>query len=279
MYFKSSKKNIFSIVALAGFCLFGYWSNAQNGTFNLGARASGMGNASATLADEWSIFNNIGALAQVESPAAFATYQNRYGVPDLNTFGGGFAKPIFNGVGGIGIFRFGNDLYNEQKINVGFSNQFGLASLGLNVNYLQYNIVGAGTRSILFLDFGGLATLTEQLVFGAQITNINQAQLSSFSGEKVPTVMTAGLSYRPSDRLMLNAEVEKDLDFDAVLKFGLEYEIIDKLRVRTGIIGEPFESAFGIGFRPSSFDIDYSYRNNPDVGDIHEMSIVYRFAK
>ncbi|MFY0651754.1 MAG: hypothetical protein JXQ96_06955 [Cyclobacteriaceae bacterium] len=249
----------------------------QRGQFDLGARANAMGNASVTLADGWSMFNNIGGLARVENTMAFFTYQNKYGIPEFKTMGGGFAKPLLNGVAGVGVFRFGGDFYNEQKINLGFSNQFGFTSLGLNVNYLQYNIEGQGSKGMVMLDFGGLATITEQLVFGAQITNINQAELSSFSGEKVPTVMTAGLSYRPSEGLMLNAEVEKDLDFDAYFKIGLEYEVIEKLTIRTGLVTEPFESAFGIGFAPSAFDADYAFRNNPNLGDIHELSITYRF--
>jgi len=249
-------------------------SFAQNGRYDLGSRANAMGNASVTLEDGWSMFNNIGALARIEETKAVVTYQNKYGIPQFNTFGGGFVKPMFNGVVGLGVFRFGDDIFNEQKINLGFSNP----SLGLNVNYLQYNIEGVGSRGVLMLDFGGLATITEEFVFGAQVTNINQAKLSPFTGEKVPTIMTAGLSYRPSQSLMLNAEVEKDLDFDAYFKFGLEYEIIKRLNMRTGLVTEPFESSFGIGFKPSAFDIDYAFRNNPDLGDIHELSIAYRFG-
>jgi hypothetical protein len=261
-------------------CLIGVASSdlfAQNGRFDLGARATGMANASVTLGDSWSMFHNIGGLARVENSTAVFSYQNKYGIPEFATFGGAFVKPMLNGVAGIGVFRFGGDLYNEQKINVGFSNQFGFTSLGLNVNYLQYNIEGVGSKGMVMLDFGGLATLTEQLVFGAQVTNINQAELSSFSGEKVPSVMTAGLSYRPQKGLMLNAEIEKDLDFDAYFKIGIEYQIIEKVKIRTGLVTEPFESAFGVGFAPSSFDVDYSFRNNPNLGDIHELSIAYRF--
>ena len=140
---------------------------AQNGQYTIGARASGMANASVTLGDEWAMHNNIGALAQVERSSVMFTYQNRYGVSEFNTLGGGYIKPLFNGVAGIGVFRFGDSFFNEQKINLGFSNQFGLVSLGANVNYLQVNIEGLGSKGILLLDFGGRATITDQLIFGA----------------------------------------------------------------------------------------------------------------
>ncbi len=252
---------------------------AQNGRYDLGSRANGMGNASVTLSDSWSMFHNIGALARFKHTSATASYQNRYGIPEFNTLGGGFTRPTLNGVAALGVFRFGDDLYSEQKINLGYSNQFGLASLGINVNYLQYNIEATGTRGIFTLDFGGVADITDQLLFGAQVTNITQSELSSFSGEKIPTVMTAGLSYRPSDELMLNAEIEKDLDFDAYFKLGLEYQVIEKLKVRTGLTTEPFESAFGVGFTPSAFTVDYAFRNNPNLGDIHELTITFQFKE
>lgn len=266
-------------ISLSLFLLFAwipFWSKAQNGQYTLGARAGGVANTSVTLADAWSLFNNVGALTGIEQSTIMATYQNRYRIAAFNTFGAGYVKPMLNGVAGISVFRFGDDLFNEQKLGLSFSNKFGVVSLGATINYLQINMEGLGTKGILIGDFGGLATITDQLVFGAHISNINQAQLSSFTGEKIPTIMRAGLSYRPIKGLMLNTEVEKNLDFDALFKIGLEYKIMDMITVRTGIITEPFESAYGIGFTPGKIIVDYAYRSNPDIGDIHELSVSYK---
>ena len=252
---------------------------AQNGRYEIGGRVNGMANTSTTLSDEWSIFNNIGALAEVEESVGFMTYQNNFGFTALNTFGAGFVNPILGGVIGFGVFKFGDNLLNEQKINLGFSNKFGLVSLGINVNYLQINIEGSGRKGIMMIDFGGKATISKQLIFGAFVTNINQGELSSFTGEKVPTIMRAGLSYRPIEGLMLNTDIEKELDLEARLKIGLEYKIIDKVKIRTGIKLKPFESSYGIGFDPGKLKINYALRNNPDAGDIHEISIGYKFKK
>jgi hypothetical protein len=252
---------------------------AQNGRYELGGRANGMANTSMTLSDEWSLFNNIGALAHLEETIAFTSYRNIFGLVELNTFGAGFTKPAFGGVIGVGVFRFGDNFYNDQKINVGFSNKFGLVSLGINVNYVQINVEGAGRKGIMLIDFGGKAIITNQLVFGAFISNINQGELSTISGEKLPTIMRTGLSYRPIEGLMLNTDLEKELDVDANVKIGLEYQIIDKVQIRTGIKLEPFESSYGLGFDQSKLKINYAFRNNPDIGDIHEISLGYRFKK
>jgi hypothetical protein len=80
------------------------------------------------------------------------------------------------GVTSVGAFRFGDDLYNEQMVSLGFGNKFGIASLGVKANYIQYQADGFGTYGAVSIDFGGLAELTDQLSIGAYITNLNQAK-------------------------------------------------------------------------------------------------------
>ncbi|MEP2025364.1 MAG: hypothetical protein ABJH98_08735 [Reichenbachiella sp.] len=250
-------------------------SQAQNGNYAMGARSAAIGGTSVTLGDEWSLFNNIGGLANFQEKAIFTSFKNKYGISEFTSLALGAAYPILGGTAGLGMFRFGDDLYNEQRLNLGFSNQFGIVSLGLNVSYYQLNIEGAGSRKTAMIDFGGRAELTEQLYFGAHVSNLNQAKLSTVTDERIPTIMKTGLSYRPSMDLMLNAEVEKEVDKDAVLRLGLEYKILENLSLRTGFKTKPFESSFGLGFYPGKLKADYSYNNNPDLGGIHEISIGY----
>ncbi|MEO9964352.1 MAG: hypothetical protein ABJF11_01105 [Reichenbachiella sp.] len=263
------------------FCLaifsFSYALYAQNGNYGMGARSAALGGASLTLGDEWSLYNNIGGLAAARDKAIFTSIKNKYGLTEFTSLAFGGIYPIWGGTAGLGVFRFGDELFNEQRLNLGFSNQFGIVSLGLNIGYYQLNVEGAGSRKTLLIDFGGRAKLTEQLYFGAHVSNLNQARLSKTTDERIPTIMKTGLSYRPGNDLMINLEVEKDIDQDAVFKIGLEYYVIDQVVLRTGFHTQPFESSFGIGFTPGKINIDYAYNNNPDLGGIHELSLVYRF--
>lgn len=251
--------------------------SAQNGNYSMGARSAAIGGASVTLGDEWAVFNNIGGLATVKEKMIFTSVKNKYGISEFTSLAFGAAYPIAGGTAGLGIFRFGDDLFNEQRFNLGFSNQFGIVSLGLNMSYYQLNIEGAGSRKTLLIDFGGRAKLTDQLYFGAHVSNLNQAKLSKVTDERIPTLMKTGLSYRPNPDLMLNAEVEKEIDRDAQLKIGLEYKILDNFSFRTGFHTKPFESSFGLGFHSGKLIADYAYNNNPDLGGIHEISIGYKF--
>lgn len=251
--------------------------HAQNGQYGMGARSAGLGGASLTLGDQWSLFNNIGGLAAYEEKAVFTSLKNKYGITEFTSVAIGAAYPIAGGVAGLGAFRFGDSFFNEQRLNLGFSNQFGIVSLGINLSYYQLAIEGIGNRKTLLIDFGGRAQITDRLYFGAHVSNLNQARLSKVTDERIPTLMKTGLSYRPSTDLMINIEVEKELDRDTQLKMGLEYLILENLAIRTGMHTHPFESSFGLGFWPGKLNVDYAYNNNPDLGGIHEISLGFIF--
>ncbi|WP_420577787.1 hypothetical protein [Ekhidna sp.] len=260
------------ITLLVGTLAFG-----QMGSFNLGGRSAGMAGASLTFGDEYSLFNNIGGLGRMENHAAFAAYQNRYGVSEFQVVGAGAIYTAGIGNAGVGFYKFGDDIYSEQRIHLAFGNKIQMVSLGVGLDLLQYNVSTVGTSRALAIQFGGIAEITPQLRFGAHIFNLNQAAINSETGEKAPTVMKAGISFLPSEELILNAEIEKDLDFDEVFKAGIEYQIIENVYVRTGISTESFLGAFGVGFHPKNLKFDYAFSNDSRLGSIHEISVAYSF--
>ncbi|MEQ9423464.1 MAG: hypothetical protein RJQ09_03525 [Cyclobacteriaceae bacterium] len=252
-------------------------ANSQNGSYTLGARSTAMGSASLTIQDEWAVFNNAAGLADVEASAGLISYQNRYNISALNVLGAGYVHNLPFGTAGISAFRFGDDLFNEQKLGLSFGNKLGIVSLGATLNYAQINIEGFGRRGFAFFDFGGIVEFSKALFFSANISNINQARVSKAENDRQPTVMRAGISYRPIDGLMLNGEIEKDLDFKEVFKAGFEYQFYRQFLVRTGFKTEPFNASFGLGFRPGKFDVGYAYSNDPNIGSSHELSVALIF--
>jgi hypothetical protein len=146
-----------------------------------------------------------------------------------------FNTPLRFGVISVGAFRFGDDVYNEHVVSTGFSNKFGNTSLGAKINYIQYQAQGFGTRRAISFDFGGITQLTDIISISASITNLTQSQID-FENEReaLPTRLTAGLTFRLSDKLLAATELEKDLLFPAIWRTGLEYEFKSKFFARTG---------------------------------------------
>jgi hypothetical protein len=245
----------------------------------MGARAAGMGYTSSTLRDEWSLFNNVAGLAGLTKPQIGFALESAPYLPGANRLAAIFSGPLGHAAVGGGLFHFGDDLYNEQMVSLGFANHVGIASLGARLNYVQYHAEGFGTRRALAVDFGGIAEITPQVFVGAYIVNLNQARIATSPSEQLPTKLVAGLGFQPSKKAFLAIEVSKDLDYDLTLKCGLEYEIIRNVAIRTGFNIHPDAGFFGFGISSNRFKVAYALQYNQQLSVVQQTSISYRLEK
>jgi opacity protein-like surface antigen len=261
--------------------LFWYPTYSQTGTeaFPRGGRSMGMGNANVTIGDAWSIFNNIGGLAKTENSQVTFSYDHRLNLDELTTLAAGAVFKGKNKAFGLGISSFGSEHFSQNQIGLGFSNQLGIASLGIKVNYLQTSIEGFGRGVAAVIEFGGVAELTPQLFFGAHIYNITRAKYGKNSDDRLPTTIKAGISYRPNSKVMVNLEAEKDILLDPLLKMGLEYNLMDRIWGRVGMNTDPNKFFFGVGFRPKRFHFDYAMTQHQNLGLTHHFSFNYLFLR
>lgn len=245
----------------------------------MGAKAMGIGNASTSLDDEWSIVNNVAGLAKtVDVTAAFS----QYAIPSFRPFNklaASFSMPVKIGVAGVSFFRFGDDLYNEQLISLGYSNKFGLASLGLKANYIQYHAEGFGTATAFTVSFGGIAEITPKFLVGATIDNINQPKLSNNSEERIPARFRVGTLLNLSEKVFATMELEKDSENSPILKAGLEYTIHKKFMARTGFNLNPQSAFGGLGFKLKKFKLDYAFQFHEQLGTAHQASVIVILKK
>jgi hypothetical protein len=253
--------------------------SAQSSATIISAPAMGLANASSCLSNEWSLFNNIGGLSKVE---AITTSFSQYSVPSFKPFGkiaAVCAVPLDFGVTAAGFYRSGDSQYNEQLLSLGFSNQFGLASLGLKVNYVQYKADGFGARTALTVSFGGLAEITPKFFVGASIENLNQPKLSSDTGERIQSRFTVGTGFKLTEKLLAITEIEKDVINSPVLKAGVQYQLNAKVIARTGFNFNPQSAFGGLGFRLPKFQLDYAIQFHEYFGTAHQATVSLRLPK
>ncbi|WP_053337288.1 PorV/PorQ family protein [Microscilla marina] len=255
------------------------WAQLENPA--MGGRAKGIANASVAVRDHWALFNNIGGLAGIKKYTGQIAYNNRFGIANFQTFALGITAPVKVGAAGLSVSRFGDNLYSEQRIGIGYSHQIKNVSLGGKVNYVQVSIQDLGSKGTLVFEFGGIARLSKEVLFGAHIYNFNQGVFNTALGEeeKLPVIMKAGISYQPLSALMINAETEKNIDLPATFKVGLEYEIVPQIYVRTGIQTQPMTNYFGVGFQPKRFHLNYALTTNNLLGISHHLSFTYQLGK
>jgi hypothetical protein len=252
-------------------------SGAQTSAGLIGARSMSIGYASACLSDEWSVFNNVAGLAKVKDPAAAFTYHAfPYFIP-FNRMAATVVVPVSIGVSAVGVYRFGDALYNEQILSCGFANTMGLASLGVKLNYIQYHIEGFGSTRALSVSAGGIATLTPAFSVGAHIININQPVLTKQGDETLPAIMVLGFGFKVSGQVFIASEIEKDLSYALRWKTGLEYRLHKKFTLRTGFNINPDAAFLGFGCKAKKFLLDYGLQWSMNTGVNHQAGVCYRF--
>ena len=92
-------------------------------------------------------------------------------------------------------------------------------------------------------------------------------------------IFNSGLNYDILSNVNINAAIEKDIRYPFSFKFGIEYDIIKYLALRTGFSTDPSEYSAGIGINYSIFSLDYAVFNHNVLGLTHQAGIIISFGK
>jgi hypothetical protein len=266
------------VFGLAIYILAANAANAQSVSTLMGGRQLAMANSSSTLADEWSLFNNVAGLFKQKQLCGIFAYEATPSLPGANRVAASFIVPTNWATAGIGFFKFGDALYNEQIVSAGAAHQVGITSLGIKVNYTQYRAEGFGTQAAISIDFGGITALTKQISIAAYVTNITQSSLTSSTGERLPTRLVVGVGLTLSDKVIVNTEIEKELGYPISWRTGIEYDIYERIFIRTGYSLNPNALHVGIGTKKKRLGIDYGLRYHLLLGVTHQASASYRLS-
>lgn len=263
---------------------------ASNYTVPIGGRSAGMGNASVTLCDFWSVYNNQAGLAGFNNIAAGFYYENRFLIKELSLKTGAFILPTKSGVFGLNLLYFGYPKYNETKIGLAYGRSFGKRfSAGIQLDYLSTGIgEDYGSKSLVTFEIGIRSELNDNLIIAAHIFNPIRVKLENEFDERIPTVFKLGVSYSFSEQLLVTLETEKDSDFKPLLRGGLEYKIIEQAIVRIGYSTLPSTTGsdnfsiasvytFGFGLHIKKVAIDFAASIHQTLGWSPQVSVVYKF--
>lgn len=247
-----------------------------------GARSGGMADASATLQDVWSVFNNPAGIAGLNTTKLGLFYENRFGLKETGYGAVAFATPMANGNLGFGMTHFGYSLFRTSKFGLSYAQQlFPSVAMGVQIDY--FSIMQSeyyGNIHALTFDIGLLSNPTDEFTIAFHAFNpLNLSYLSDLDGEKLPVILKLGLSYVFSNQLLIAVETAKALNAEVpVLKLGFEYLYKENLYLRTGVIMDsPFEYSFGVGYLFSEFSFDLGFQYHQILGPTPQASFSYAF--
>ena len=249
--------------------------------YNPGAKQISLSNSDVALSDDvFSLFNNPAGLSQMNwreigiyySPAPF-------GLSELSNGFVAYHEPTSFGSFAIGGMTYGYELYRESKISMGYSYNYNNKFFaGVALNYQTVSIHNYGNDGSIFFNIGGLAYLTNYFRFGFSIQNLNKASFGETKNQ-IPMVFNAGFSYDVIDEITINATIEKDINYKPSIQFGINYDIIEYLSLRSGFSNEPSRYSAGIGINYSMFSLDYAIFTHNDLGLTHQAGLIISFNK
>ena len=92
-------------------------------------------------------------------------------------------------------------------------------------------------------------------------------------------ICSFSFSYDVIDEITINATIEKDINYKPSIQFGINYDIIEYLSLRSGFSNEPSRYSAGIGINYSIFSLDYAVFTHNDLGLTHQAGLIISFNK
>jgi hypothetical protein len=247
------------------------------------ARILGMGGAGVACPDS-NIFINTAGIAATEKkklqlttialpfPDTSYNYLN-YTQPVGENWGIGLGMPVLKVTGAekrTGEYEsYGT--FDDQNIafGLGIARTFPLGfSAGLTLKAIQQRFCEKTTSSG-DIDLGLLyqhkpyhalrrGNRASSVSFGVSFQNILG---STVEKDKMPLIINAGISYRPSDKMLLSVEIEQSNKQATRLHLGGEYCPMDILSLRLGHDDQGYLTT-GVGIRLHDFTVDYGLQNH-----------------
>lgn len=242
--------------------------HAQLSLEPVGARAAGMGNIITLQTDVWAAVNNPAGLGMLTGGGIGVSHEQRFTMPEMgvSTLAGTFPL-LGNGVG-LSLSNVGLANYGE--------NRFGIAAGRKLSKYLAAGISVDGHLMRFPEDYKNLfaingnagvwATPAKNFTLGLYVFNLTFSKWNDREKTKLPVVFSLGAGYSLAVPVQLVAEISKNIYEVARVKIGTEFLVGKVLYLRAGIITQPFEVHFGVGYVYKKILFDAALSRHPVLG-------------
>ena len=254
--------------------LFIQLTSVGQNNFNSSAQSGGVGDCQATLSGIWSLNGNISGSTNIDRISLGISLENKFGINELNNKMALIAIPTNSGVFGLSVQQYGFKLYNENKIGLSFSKELSNTfNSGIKINYYNTHIENLENIGFFSFEIGIQKDLNRQLIMGIHINNpINFTENNSLNN-----IISVGLLYKVNQKVNLYTEGENSDYNEMSVKSGLEYEIIDRMFLRTGYNSKSNKNTFGFAYSYKKYSIDIATYHHETLGFSSQFSLSTSF--
>lgn len=248
-------QNILSSVSNASSLAQGGISTCQTGIYAASANPAG-----------------LAELTDIEV-ALFA--ESRFLLADLNLFSSSLAIPSKSGVFAMTAGYYGFEGFNQQMVSLSYGRKMlKKLSFGGKLDYINYRIPEYGNKGTFTFELGMFSALSKTLSLGIHVLNPTDIKINE---DRLSTAFRAGLKYSPTKIFTISAEVDKELEYEERLRFGLEYHPISSIYFRGGLATAPISPSFGAAYRFNGLNIDFAANYHNLLGFTPSFGLQFHF--
>jgi hypothetical protein len=250
-------------------------ANAQLSLAPVGARAAGLANITTIETDIWSAINNPGSLGVIKDFGIGILHEQRFLMEEMGVSSIVGAFPLFGNSVGIYLSNLGFSTYGQNRFGLSIGRQIGefiSVGVGVDAHLLRFPEDYSNLFSING-NVGVWANPAENLTLGLYVFNLTFSKWNDEENSPLPIVFSLGASYKITEQILLCAELTKDIDEAARVKIATEFNLVKTLFLRVGVISEPFEMHFGIGYNYKNLQFDLALSRHPVLGYTPQVGI------
>ncbi len=177
---------------------------------------------------------------------------------------------------GLGVFRFGDAIYNFSRLNMAYAKQIGLFSLGISTELLIWHVSETSNTYKPIINLGGRAQiLAQKLWIGAQTINLLQTNLRPSQQETIPSVITIGMYYKPQQNVSLLAAYEIQTYQNPKPKLAIDYTFSPPLKIQVGIVGTTINYHAGFALTLKNWLINYAIISHPQLNFSQSIGLTF----
>ncbi len=242
------------------------------------ALVMGLGEVKSLQNSSQILFYNPAIFINSQATEIGTSFSNDFCIKELSTshlYGSlGSNLGTFNG----GFERFGSELFNRNRLVLGYANRWNKLAIGVNFNYLAVHIINCKIGQMVYSQIGTKVFINEHFTMAFSVANIEQSKINvEESALTIPTEMLLGLKWSDNKMLTLYFEAEKSLNCSLIGKFGAEIKAHKIFVCRLGCFGSPLTPTAGFGLMMKRVCLDMGFNFNSQLGISSSASLLVSF--
>jgi hypothetical protein len=239
------------------------------------------GSLSTTQTDLCSVVLNPAGTAVMNNAGVSINYFLPYTIKELSHQNILLVKPLDYGVASAFVSRFGYSVYNETRVGINFAREITpQVRASFQFNFQNNYDEQAGSGQQVFSGIGIQFEPSKNLILGFYSSNPEKSSIVLLNQKNaIPSIYALGLSWKANIDFTISAEVEKEIGYQNVVKFGMEYFVNNMLWLRTGVFGKPMQYSLGTGLLLSKLRVDVAVAQHQTLGLTSAIGLSYQFVR